>query len=73
MTFADLNLPIAAGYGVWTATEVATDSWSAAEDRLATAAAEWLTGEDGNAPNGMSVFRNEAEQRLTLDLIRRAS
>ena len=73
MTFADLNLPIAAGYGVWTSTEDASGGWVAAEDRLASAAIEWLTGRDGNAPNGMSVFRNEAEQRLTLDLIRRAS
>ncbi len=73
MTFADLNLPTAAGYGVWTGTESATDGWNVAEDRLATAAADWLTGRDSNAPNGMSVFRNEAEQRLTLDLIRRAS
>jgi len=72
MTFADLNLPLATGHGLWShSVPVVDDNWSAAENTLVTQAKSYIADDPrGGLASGYHVVRNETAKTLTLDLMR---
>jgi len=68
---SDLNLPVKAGYGLWSKTQPVPDGkWTEAEDVLVRAAQEWMTEPTNATPTGCRLNRSDTTKRLTLSLMR---
>jgi hypothetical protein len=72
VNFASLDLPFSYGHGVWTqSVDVPAGDWGGAEDALTQAAQQWINDNPGKA-DGYHSFRDDANKKLTLDLMRGA-